>query len=516
MGYLLGIDLGSTSLKAVVFDENGKEIAKGSRPTQVEYLDEQHPKWAFWHPDHLWESVCAAIRQALAGMDQTEKILGIAVGGFGMDGVPMDEEDNWLYPFISWHCSRTAPQSKKLLMEISEEDIYNKTGKQVMKIDSINRIMWMNENQWEIMKKTHKWILVEDFINNRLCGSKTIDYSMAWSTAAFDIKEKIWDKDILLKANVDVFLLPDAFPSGTTIGSVSKKAAKLTGLEEGTPVILGGHDYICSAFAMGAFDDKSLLDVTGSWEMILSGSDTADMSPELFGQGVSVESHVVKGKYCTLASAVSSDMIEWFRKNFGYEEALLSSGNVDEEWKQLINLAQKAPVGSNGAMFLPHFCGAGSPVIDDESLGAFVGLNDLVDKGCMFRAMFEGLTYQMKDMIDAMEIASGHNFATIIVTGGAVKNDFWLQMKADVSNKEVVISDVLETSALGAALIAGVGIGLYKNEEEAFRKTYHIQKRYLPCPKRHAKYMELFRVYKKLHEALKEINAQIRRIQREK
>lgn len=509
MRCLLGIDLGSTSLKAVAFNKEGHIVAKGTSPTVVEHLDKEHPEWAFWHPDRFWEGVVSAVKQVTAKLDDPGDIKGVAVTGFGMDGLPLDKEGDWLYPFISWHCSRTLPQSKEFGELVSGKQIFQKTGKQVAQIDSLYRLMWMKENKPDILAKTDKWLLVEDFINNKLCGSKTIDYSMGWCTSMMDIQKKEWLKDILECAGLDEAILPEILPSGTRIGEVHKTASLATGLKMGTPVLLGGHDYICAALAMGAFTRECLMDVTGTWEMVVNGSDRANLSNEVYQQGLNVESHVAKDRFCVFGSAVSSDMIEWFRRNFGFGEAAVSCGNVGREWKLLIETAQSAPCGSNGVIFLPHFSGAGAPVYDDESKGAFVGLTNIADRACMLRAMFEGLTFQMKEMVEAVENAVNSFFETVVVTGGATKNEFWMQMKADIINKTIVICDGEESSALGAAMIAGIGLGIYKDEQDAFEHTFRIKKRFYPRPEVTAQYEKIYVVYKKIYNSLKEVNSDI-------
>lgn len=192
MGLLLGVDLGSTSLKAIVFDEAGNIMAKGSVPTVVDHLNEEHPQWAYWDPNRLWNGVAEAIRQVVQKLGGAKDIVAVEVDGFGMDGLPLDKEGNWLYPFISWYCGRSYSEMEKLKQKIDPPQLFQKTGKQMLQMDTICRLMWMKEHHPDILEKTDTWILVEDFINHQLCGSKTIDYSMAWCTSAFDLEKKEW------------------------------------------------------------------------------------------------------------------------------------------------------------------------------------------------------------------------------------------------------------------------------------------------------------------------------------
>ena len=182
MGNLLGIDLGSTSIKAVAYDLAGNIIASHSVPAEIKHLDSDHPDWAFWDPDNVWHNTVTVIKRVLDQTGYATDIKGIAVTGLGMDGVPLDQNGQWLYPFISWQCTRTEPQSRAFSQKFGAENIFSITGKQVLHIDTLYRLVWMKENHPEILDKTDKWLLIEDFINFMLCGRQATDYTMASCT----------------------------------------------------------------------------------------------------------------------------------------------------------------------------------------------------------------------------------------------------------------------------------------------------------------------------------------------
>jgi xylulokinase len=509
MAYLMGIDLGSTSLKAIIFDLEGRIISSASRPTELSHLDKDHPTWAFWEPEKIWQGTAAAIKEAVEKIDNPAKIKGVAVTGFGMDGVPVDKEGNWLYPFISWHCPRTEPQSRNWSEKVGAEHIFSIAGKQVMHIDTIYRLIWMKENHPEILQKTDKWLLIEDFINFMLCGRRATDYSMASCTSVLDQRSRNWSRELIDSAGIDIDLFPEVLPSGTYLGEVNAKAASVTGLSEGTPVILGGHDYLCSALAVGAFRPDVVMDITGTWEIILQSSPQPNLTGDVFRAGLTIDSHVAKDAYAYIGAAVSADMLEWFRKHYGFEEKSLAAESGKTDWDFLMEKVDAAPPGANGAFFLPHFQGAGNPINDTRSLGAFIGLSNAAGKGSMLRALIEGLNYQGREILDSLESALKLKSTKIVAVGGVVRNSFWMQNKADITGKVIEIAGEEESTALGAALLAGIGVGLYKDDNDAYTRTYRAGKTYHPNASLTAKYDQYYNIYKEIYPALKDINRKI-------
>ncbi len=509
MSYLMGIDLGSTSLKSVIYDYSGKKIASGSRPTVISHLDPDHPTWAFWDPEKILNDTFSAIKEAVSKIDDAKKIKGVAVTGFGMDGVPIDKKGDWLYPFISWHCPRTEEVSRIWSEKVGPEKIFSISGKQVFSIDTIYRLIWMKENHPDILEKTDKWLLIEDFINFMLCGAKATDYSMASCTSVLDQKKRDWSSELIALAGIDIDLFPQVLPSGTVLGEVSQKAAEMTGLAQKTPVVLGGHDYICAALAVGAFEPGVVMDITGTWEMVLQSSPQPTLTKEVFDAGLTVEGHVARDTFSTLAAAVSADMLEWFRKNYAFEEKELSKSTGKKDWDYLEELAHSSVPGSNGVFFLPHFSGAGAPINDNRSLGAFLGLNNFAEKRDMFRAMYEGLNYQFKDMLLSLEKGLSIKADKIITVGGAVRDQFWMQNKADVIGKQIEAPAVDEATPLGAALLAGIGVGVYKDEKDAFTSVFKSGKIYEPDKGLSKKYEEYFSIYKDLYPSLRDVNRKI-------
>ena len=509
MALLLGIDLGSTSIKANIYNEDGSLASGGSRPTELFHPDKKHPNWAIWEPDNIWVAVKGAVSDAVKKVDIKNDIKAVAVTGFGMDGVPIDKNGKWLYPFISWHCPRTEEQCSRWSSAVGAENIFMISGKQVMPIDTVYRILWVRENYPDILKNTYKWLLIEDYINYLLCGAIATDYSMASCTSLFDQKSRKWSDDLLGRAEIDISLLPEPMPSGTVLGNITAKASMETGLPQTAKVVLGGHDYHCAALAVGAFVPQTVMSINGTWEMILQSSILPKLEGAVFKNGINVESHVAKDMYNIVAYSVSGLMYDWLRNTLCFEEKAEAAKNNTSDWEIIRKKAAAAPAGSNGLFFAPYFSGAGSPHIDNRATGAFIGLTGTTDKNSIIRSVIEALNYQFRDMLEAFEVASGMTAGKIVATGGAAQNEVWTQNKADITGKIIEVPGVQEATPLGAAIIAGIGAGVYKNEQDAHQKTYNISATYEPDMNSKDAYDEYYAIYKSLYPELKNINNSI-------
>jgi len=502
MDYLMGIDLGSTSLKAVIYDLDGNAAASGSRATEQFHPDADHPEWVVWQPEQIFGGTAAAIRDAVATLDDPRDVKAVAVTGMGMDGVPLDGDGQWLYPFISWHCPRTGPQLDWWKENIGAEKSFAVGGNPLWHICSALRILWMQEHEPEILARTDKWLLIEDFMNFMLSGRRATDYSMASNTLLFDQHTQTWSDEMLTASGIDGRLLADPHPSGTLLGEITAKAAEATGLAEGTPVVLGGHDHICGTLPVGAFEPGVVLDVTGTWESVLIAMTEPNLTPEFQKTGMMVQSHVAEGRYSAAGATVAADMLEWYRAQFGAEATAKAADEGGADWDYLMAAAAESPPGAHRVMFLPHMSGVSCPLVDERSLGAFVGLSNRATSGDFVRAMIEGLDYQFRDIVTTIEANSNAELEKFLAVGGATRNEFWMQNKADVLGCPIEVPDVEEASPLGAAILAGIGVGLYADEQDAFRRVYKPGKTFQPDAELSKFYAEKFEIYKQLYPAL--------------
>jgi xylulokinase len=427
-----------------------------------------------------------------------------------MDGVPIAKDGTWLYPFLSWHCPRTEPQYRWWLEHVGVDEQFSLGGNQIWVFNTALRLLWMREHEPHVLDKTDKWLLIEDFVNFMLCGRHATDYSMASTTLLFDQRKRTWSEELLKRSGVDRRLLCDPLPSGTVLGEVHAKAAEATGLPKGTPVVLGGHDYCCGALPTGAFKPGVVLDVTGTWEMVVAAIPEPVLTPEVRQMGILVDSHVARDTWTVMGATVAADMLEWFRKEYGFEERHRAQREGGVDWDYLMQAAEAAPPGAGACMFLPHMSGSHCPVVDHRSMGAFVGLRNIVTKGAMLRAVIEGLDYQFLQVLHGFEASLGVKPDKIVAIGGAVNNQFWMQNKADVVGKPIEAPELDEAVPLGAAILAGLGVGIYRNEQDAFDRVHKPGRTYDPNPELSAKYAGWFKTYERVYPALKDLNAALR------
>jgi len=509
MDYLAGIDLGSTNLKCVIYDLDGNVVASGTRPTEQYNPYPDHPDSTVWQPEQIWGGTAAAMKEAVAKLDDPRQVKAVAVTGMGMDGVPVDKQGNWLYPFISWHDPRTEAQLRWWESHIGADETFHIGGNTLWRFSTALRLLWMAEHEPEILARTDKWLLIEDFLNFMLCGRRATDYTMASCTLLFDQDKRDWSEEILSQAGIERRLLCDPHPSGTLLGEVTEKAAEATGLPVGTPVVLGGHDYLCGALPVGAFSPGVVLDVTGTWEIILSAIPAPILTSDVQKLGVTVETHVARDTYAVWGGAVATDMLEWYRKEFGLyaQQQAIKEGGVD--WDYLMTEASTSPAGARGVMFLPHMSAAGCPVVDARSLGAFVGLSNFVQSGDMLRAIVEGLNYQVLDIVTALKTGLGIRPDRLVAVGGATRNQFLMQNKADIVGIPIEVPEIEGATPLGAAILAGIGIGLYRNEQDAFERVYKPGKIFQPDPQLAPKYAEWYQIYKQLYPVLRPVSHQL-------
>ncbi|HEY3324201.1 MAG TPA: FGGY family carbohydrate kinase [Planctomycetota bacterium] len=506
MAYLVGIDLGSTSLKAVVYDVDGKIVASASRPTERFHPDAAHPDWTVWQPEQIWGGTAEAAREAVAKLDDPKKIKGVAVTGMGMDGVPIDKGGKWLYPFISWLDPRTSPQLDWWKANIGAERVFSIGGNPLWAINSALRILWMKEHEPKILARADKWLLIEDFLNFMLSGRRATDFSMASCTLLFDQRKLNWSDEMLAASGIDRALMPDAFPAGTVIGEVTAAASKATGIPAGTPVVLGGHDHLCGAIPAGAFKPGVVLDVTGTWEIVSSPIPKPVLTPQVGKAGLTIQAHVARGVHMAWASTPAAESLEWFRNNLTVAPASVPAGRdagpTVASWETLMTEAAQSPAGANGVMFLPHLSGSTCPIVDPHSRGSFTGLRSMTTRGDMVRAVIEGLDYQFLDMLKSFETGLGMTAQRVIAVGGAIKNAFWMQNKADVIGKAIEVPQLEEATPLGAAILAGIGVGIYKNEDDAYQRVYKPGKIYEPNPALADTYAQDFETYRLLYPLL--------------
>ena len=392
---------------------------------------------------------------------------------------------------------------------ISLEKTFEISGWQPFIWSTVLRFQWLKENEPELARQVHKWLIIEDFVNYKLTGKYSTDFTDASPTLLFDQRSLSWSDEMLKLAGLEKDLLPIPQPSGSFIGEVTPEAAEKTGLLPGTPIYQGGHDYLVGALAAGAISPGTFLDVTGTWELVITPTADPQWHDEIRQLGLTVEAHSAPGMYCIWAGGTAASMLEWYKDQIGSEAQRLAEAGQGSVWSNLMEEAQSSPPGANGIFFLPHFNGTTCPTLDPRSLGAFLGMNDTTKRGDMIRAVVEGLDYASLEMLKALELGVGQMADNITAIGGGTRNAFWMQNKADISGIPVETLEIEEATALGAAMLAGVGAGVYRDLGEAVQRVHKPGRVFEPNGKMVPLYAEMFEIYRKIYPSLQKLNNQI-------
>ncbi len=504
MPYLLGIDFGTTNVKAVVYDTWGKALASAAVRTETEH---QGPQRAVYPPDKVWSSIVSVIRQVVAELGEAAGIEALAVASLGEAGVPLDGNGNWLYPAIVWFDSRTIEQHRWWEKEFGAEKVFAICGLLPGPIYSINKMMWLKEHEPHVHRRMAHWLCMADYITYKLTGIYSTSYSLASRTMAFDLRERHWSPTLLEAAGIDPAIMPPPYPSGEVVGRVAEDAAAATGLLSGTPVAAGGHDHICGALATQVFEEGPVLDSTGTAEALLTTVN--EFRPERASHelGLSYGCHVARDRYYLVGGILSSGgLVEWLRELFWPQRA------GDESLYQVM-VQEAAASHPEGLFILPYITGGGAPHRDPDAWGTLFGLRSSHTRGDLLRAAFESLSYELRALVEALEEFAGLEVTTLRAIGGGTKNELWLRLKADITGKLVEVPALQESTALGAALLAGLGVGIYSDEREAVSRVYRTERTIPPDPaafKRYSRYYE--EIYRELYPLVRELYAKAARL----
>jgi xylulokinase len=499
---LVGLDVGSTNVKAVAYEPEGRVAAAACIPATTHY---PRPEWAYCEPDELWVEAVTVLREVTSQLDDPCRIAGIAVASVGESGVPLDKHGDPSYHAIAWFDRRTINETAWLGRQIGEDRLFAATGLSLQPIFSLCKLLWLRANEPDAFARTERWLHVADYIAYRLSGAMATDHSLASRTFMFNLASRNWDGDILVAAGIPRSILAPLAPSGTAIGSVTSAAANATGLPIGAVVATGGHDHVCGALAAGVVEPGAVFDSMGTAEALFIPLDLPITDPDFVRQGYTQGAHVAPDRYYTFGGLYTSGAsIEWFRDLVGRDLPI----------EHLIAEAEAVPIGSHGVRFLPHLRIANAPHLDARARGALIGLTTDADRAAMTRAVFEGLAFEARTTLEPLLDYAGIDPLTgVTVTGGGSKNRLLMQIKASSLNAPMHIVSCEETTALGAAMLAGIGAGVYPNVDAAVGAVRAKSHSIHPAPEAVALYNAIYhQTYAPLYEILREVNHRINEV----
>lgn len=493
MDLLIGIDMGTTHIKVATFDLEGSLHTLEMARTKTNALGVGQ---AVYDPQEIWECVASLLRKTTEQLEPGDQIISISVASMGEAGLFLDKSGEPLTPIITWFDVRGKEAMDEWYELMSPSECFAITGLNYNYIYSLFKMLWLKKHQPEITARAAKWLCMPDYIYYRLTGEFATDYSIASRTMLFDVKNRKWSSTLLNLAGFEQELLPPAYPSGTVIGPVSSKAADLTGLSTNTVVAVGGHDHICGSFAANVIEPGHVLDSSGTAESLIAVfSELPELNMETFS-GFNVGHHVLPELYYMQGGVDSSGIsIEWFLEQF-----------AQISYDEMIAKARTSEVGAHGLFFVPHLRGGSPPVRAPYSRACFLGMRDYHTQADFLRSIHEGLCFEVAGILKSMEAVLGLEFKNIHAIGGGSKNELWMEIKSTVTKKPIEIPAVQESTLLGAALLGGVGVGVYRDHYEAAQATYRANFAYQPDAQLKDRYAQLYDTYQKILPMARQIS----------
>ncbi|MGN1409778.1 MAG: xylulokinase [Eubacteriales bacterium] len=499
MKYTLGIDVGTSGTKTVLFDQNGRKIASHT----VEYPMYQ-PKngWAEQNPEDWWNAVVTTIAEVMkkSAVDKAD-VAGIGISGQMHGLVMLDKDNNVLRPSIIWCDQRTGEECRDIENIIGRSRLIEITANPALTGFTASKIMWVKKNEPEIYAKCAHILLPKDYIRLMLTGEYATEVSDASGMQLLDVPNRCWSDEVLEKLGIDKNLLGKVYESPEITGYVTEDAAEKCCLAAGTPVVGGAGDNAAAAVGEGVVSDGRAFTTIGTSGVVFAHTDNIEIDPKgrvhTFCCAVPGAWHVMG---VTQAAGLS---LRWLRDNICTEEIRAAEKEGVDPYKIMDAEAAESPIGANRLLYLPYLMGERTPHLDPDCRGAFIGLSAMHTRGDMTRAVLEGVCYSLKDclsVLDEMHV----NPDSMKICGGGGKSKFWRKMLADVYGIPVTTIESDEGPALGVAILAMVGAGLYPSVKEACDTIVKVKDTVEADEGRVAEYAKFYNIYKGIYSHLRE------------
>lgn len=488
-----GLDIGTTGCKIVLYDENANLINTYYNEYDAVHKNGQH--------EINFEDVRNGVLKLLKNVVKDYTLTALGVTSFGETFTMLDENDNILAPSMLYTDSRGEQECKWLCDAIGEDKLTLLTGAKPHQMYSIYKLMWQKNNNKEVFSKCKRVLLGEDFIVYTLTGNAQIDYSLAARTAAFDIEKKCYVDEIFETAGIDVALMSTPVATGTVAGKLTEKIKSELAIDYDVTVVNGAHDQVAAMLGAGVFNQNQAMDGTGTVECIPVVLDKKPTDLNFYEGGYSVVPFV-DGKYaCYALSFTGGATLKWFRDNFAELERDASEKEGTNVYAMLDKKVSDEPTG---ILIMPHFAGAATPYMDNDSKAAFVGVTLETTKSDLYKALMEGTSYEILMNFSIMKKFTGE-ISEIKATGGGATSDVWLQIKADILGTDIYSLNCKEVGAAGTTALVGVAIGVFDSIEAITAKMAPTRKVFSPNIDNCTKYAELYKKYKNLYKAVKSL-----------
>ena len=488
----VGLDAGTTGIKALAFDKNGMVLAEA----YLEYpLYTPRDGWSELDPDDIWSAAKAVLGKV--AVIEKDPVQVIAVSSCAQAFVPIDETGKPLYRFMSTVDTRTAEENKWWHEHYSQDDIFQKTGLPFSPIYTANKLMWLKKNEPEVFLHTKCIFLVQDYLTWKLCGERMIDHSLASRGMMFNIRKLEWDDEILDIVGISKGMLSRPVPAATLAGMIKKEVATETGLPDSVRIAVGSHDQICGSIGCGCIIKGMTADAAGTVETLLAITEGIPDTQGLLKYHFPCVPHAIPGRYMVMSINQNSGvLLKWYRN------LLTRSGEKELSYTELIEESRESVAD---LFVLPHLNGCETPVMDPASAAAFVRMRLHHTRADLTRAVLDAIAYDLRSQVDAFKDI-GIPIHELRAIGGGSKTPKLLQMKADCTRKEIRTLKVQEAAALGAAILGAVSIGDYPDITAAANAMVQTDRVFTPREKESKAYDNGYKVYQKLYSTLQEIN----------
>lgn len=498
MNYLIGIDLGTSATKTVLFDEHCNVVASASQ----EYpLYQPQNGWAEQDPEDWKNAAISTVKEVLSKTGVNgEDVKGLGISGQMHGLVMLDENNQVIRPSIIWCDQRTAKECEEITEKVGARRMIEITANPALTGFTASKILWVRNHEPENYARCKHILLPKDYIRFILTGVYATEVSDASGMQLLDVPNRCWSQEVLEKLEIDPALLATVYESPEVTGTITPEAAALTGLSTKTVVVGGAGDNAAAAVGTGIVTDGTAFTTIGTSGVVYAHSSKITIDPK--GR-VHTFCCAVPGCWHVMGVTQGAGLsLKWFRDNF-CQDYMERAQNEHVDPYYLMDMdAEKVPVGSNRLIYLPYLMGERTPHLNPDCRGVFFGLNAIHTKPDLIRAVMEGVSYSLTDCFDILK-GMGVSVQNMTACGGGGTSALWRQMLADMFNCQVKTTVSKEGPALGVAILAGVGAGLFPSVEDACRQVIAINKTCDPIPEHHAVYQHYHKLYQDLYPSLK-------------
>ncbi len=487
---LLGIDMGTTGFKLALFTTDGDILDSVYR----EYdQNESQPGWAELDATAIWADVKAAIT-AVCARNSLANIQALSVSSMGEAVVPVSADRRILGPSISNFDYRGEEFLNELSLKLTPEYLYAINGNTLGNHYTLTKLKWIQSHQPGLYDQTYKFLHWSGLLAFMLGAEPAVDFSLANRTLLFDINRCLWSDELLSAAGLDRSKLPDPVPSAMQIGHVSDHIAAEVGLPKKLPIISGAHDQNANAVGCGVLNPGSAVYSMGTFQCITPVFSTQPTTDLMIERGLNTEHHAIPDRFVSFIYNQGGSIVKWYRDTFARSEKHQAGTSGAAIYPTLF-----AEISNDVSrvVVLPHFSTMGPPDFVADSRGVIAGLRLDTSRGDILKGILEGVTYSLKEVVDSLASTPIH-IKDYRAVGGGSQSDIWVQTCADIFGQPIIRPEITEAGALGAAIIAGVGAGIFDDFAQGVDNMVRLERTFEPDPDRHERYQARFQQYRQL------------------